>query len=516
MKRFIKTVLPAIALLFLVQACYKDKGNYDLVDYNQILSIASTGSVSVIMGDTFRVNPTIKWKYPERDTLAYDYEWRQIDSVVYNKRNLAYTPDKPGYIMIYLYVTEKATGIVTRYAMQIQVISAYKAGWLLLTNKGGKSGLTYIRRDSKRDANNAIYYEYKYFPDIFEQRFPGQELGDQPAKLVTKVWPDYSLDEVLVLQGNSSVYLSGDDLSKKITLRSEFPNQIFPNSSKPVGYADGGPMNFILGDDGNIYTKKNAKTMGGLHDGLFLNVAMYFEGGGANITQMVETEFDNNSIVYVYDDLKKRFVGLYVNTGSGDSHGGKMFLSNTSTPPAGWVDLNNLTGYTMKYCSDYAYGAGYMNILKNNTTGEYLYQTYSLSMQFTSIGVYDQKQEVFAGSAYVSDNTVYYRIRNSSYLFFGEGSKLYYYDINTKKITLYHDFGAGKVIKITTDANSGELGVALDNGTFAVCSLKNDVLGNPNPGSVGILFKVNNVGNIVDLNWKWGSYFDYVFKRYPQ
>lgn len=500
----------------LLPSCYKDEGNYDLVDYNKILSIKSPPmSALTILGDTFRLKPIIQWKYPERDTLAFEYEWRQIDSVISNQRDLAYTPDIPGYVNIYLYMKEKATGIVARFSMQLQVVSAYKAGWLLLTENGGQSGLSYVRRDTKRDANNVVYYEYKSYPDIYSKLFPETPLGNNPVRILTKNFPDYTIDQVLVVQGNETVFLSGDDFSKKIALVSEFPGRAFPNNAKPVDYADGTSSNFTLLDDGKVYWKRNEKLMGGIHDGLFMDVPVYFEGGGATISRFIDIGIDYSQFVYLYDNLKKRFIGLYTTTGSNDFIGGKMFLQEGSTPPPGWVSLNNQTGYTLQYCSDYANGAGFMNIIKNNNTGQYLYQTYKLQMQYTFIEVSNQTQEVFAGNGIVSDNTVYHRIRNSSYLFFGEGSKLYFYDINTKRITLYTDFGAGNIVQITTDANSGELGVALNNGNFYICSLKNDVLGHVNPGSVGILYHVANLGNIVDLQWKWGSYYEYVFRRYP-
>jgi hypothetical protein len=514
MKQHMRPFLLGISLLGLLQACYKDKGNYDLVDYNAITSITATTS-SVILGDTLRIRPIIKWKYPNRDTLAFEYEWRQVDSVVSRERNLAFAPNVGGYVMFFLYVKEKATGIVSRFAVQVQIISGYKAGWLLLTNQGGKSGLSYIRRDAKKDANNVTYYEYKYFPDVYAKAFPDLPLGDNPMKLATRAFPDYSLDEVLVMQGSGSVYLNGDNFAKRIRLASEFPTQQFPHGAQPIDYVDGGPANWLLMNDGNVYWKRNQKIMGGIHDGNFLDVPLYFEGGGAKITRFIEASYDQSGFVYIYDDLKKRFVGLFTTTGSTDYNGNKMFLTNATTPPAGWVELNNMTGFTMLYSSDHSNGVYYMNIIKNNSTGQYLLQNYRLTMAYSSVDVSEHQQEVFAGGPYITDNTVFYRIRNSSYLFFGEGSKLYFYDINTKKVTLYHDFGSGIISKITSDANSGELGVALTSGGFHVLSLKNDVLGNPNPGSVGMLFSVPNVGVVVDLTWKWGSYFDYVFRRYP-
>jgi hypothetical protein len=516
MKQYIQALLVGAVIMGLLPACYKDKGNYDLIEYNKILSINAPTTGTVILGDTLRLNPIIKWQYPDRDTMAFEYEWRQVDSVVSTSRNLAYPPDISGYFNIFLYIKEKATGIVTRYAQQIQAQSAYKAGWLLLTNEGGKSGLTFIRRDAKKDANNQTYYVYKEYPNIYENLFPNDPLGDEPVKLATKVFPDYSLDEVVVLQGNSTLYLNGDNFSKKISMRNEFPGRAFPNNAKVVDYVDGFMANFALANDGKMYWKRNLKNMGGLHDGFFLDEPIYFENGGAYISQIIDGTVDLSNFVYVYDSQNKRLMGVYTSGGGNDFMGRKMFLNNATPPPAGWVDLNNLTGYTLTYSSDHGNGTSYMNILKNDGTGQYIYQNYSLTNVFTAIDVSNQQQEVFAGSAFVNDNTAWFRIRNSSYLFFGTGSKLYFYDVNTKKVTLYHDFGSGDIVKMTTDAVEGELGVAFSNGQFVIVSLKNEVLGNANPGSVGILYQSPFTAPIVDLAWKWGSYFEYVFKRYPQ
>jgi hypothetical protein len=516
MKLHIKAWLFVIGIVCLLQACYKDKGHYDLVEYNKILKITGASTATVILGDTLKISPAIKWQYPDRDTMGFEYEWRQIDSVVSTSRNLAYKPNISGYFNIYLYVTEKATGIVTRFSQQIQAQSAYKAGWLLLTNDGGRTGISFIRRDAKKDANNQTYYVYNYLPDIYDQLYPGVPLGEEPIKLATRVFPDYTLDEIVVLQGNSTVYLDGDNFRRKISMQNEFPGQVFPGNVKMIDYVDGYSANFVLADNGKMYWKSNPRSMGGLHDGYFFDEPIYFENGGAHITQIIDASVDLSSFVYVYDNQNKRFMGLFTSNGGNDYMGSKLFLNNSTTPPVGWVDLNNQAGHSLKYSADYANAAYYMNIIKNDATGQYLYQTYRLANLWSSIDVSEQKQEVFAGSAFVNDNTVYYRVRNSSYLFFGTGSKLYFYDINTKKVALYHDFGTGNIVKLTADANEGELGVALSNGKMVICSLKNEVLGDANPGATGILFQTPARKPIVDLAWKWGSYYDYVFKRYPQ
>ena len=506
-----------LCTILLATACYKDKGNYDIIEYSKINNITHPSVPPVIQGDTLKLKPAFTWEHPEKDTTgnAFEFEWRQLDSVVSHERNLAYVPDITGYIMIYLHVKEKATGIVTRFVIQVQVISSYKAGWLLLSNDQGKSVISFVRRDAKRDNNNQLYYEYKYFPDIYNQLHPDAPLGNNPLKFASKAFPDYTADEVMLFQGNATTYLSGSDLSKVIDLRNEFNGNVFPNNAVPVDYVDGGPVNFTLLSDGNIYWKRNSVTMGGIHQGKFMSVPVYFEGGGAHISRIIDVSIDYTYFLYLYDDLHKRFLGLFTTTGDDSFLGGKLYVANGSTPPAGFVDLNNQSGYALIYCSDYANGAYFMNIIKNETSGQYLLQNYRLTRIGTVLEANEHQQEVFAGNGIVTDNTVYHRIRNSSYLFFGEGSKLYFYDVNTKQVKLYHDFGSGTIKAITTDAPGGELGVALDNGVFAICSLKTEILGSANPGATGILFSQQQVGDIVDLSWKWGSYYEYVFRRYP-
>lgn len=516
MKQFMKIFMPVILLTILSQACFKDKGNYELVPYNKILSMnAPVPTPLVVFGDTLKVPPIIKWRYPEKDTLGFEYEWRQVDSIVSKERNLAYTPTAFGYVMLYCYVKEKATGIAFRFGMQMQVVSPYKAGFLFLTNNQGKSGLSFVRRDPKKDANGVTTYEYKYLPDVYAGLYPDAPLGDNPQKLITRAFPTDGTDEVLVLQGNTPVFLNGQNLSKKINMQSDFQGQTFPEGSHPVDYIDGGSANFMLGNNGNMYWKRNSNRIGEIHLGVFQSVPIYFEGGGAHFSQIIEASYERMEFMYLFDDLHKRFLGLYTTTGSNGYIGGKMYLQHVPSLPSTFADLNNLTGYSVKYCGDYDNGTNYMNILKKEATGEFLYQTYKLENRYSYIAVSNHRQEVFAGNGLVSDNTVYHRIRNSTYLFFGEGSKLYFYDVNTKLVKLYHDFGAGRITKIVADANSGELGIAMDNGRFTIVSTKTNVLGEPAPGLTGILYTVPNMGTIVDFTWKWGGWFEYDARRYP-
>lgn len=510
-----------IAAVLLLCSCYKDKGNYSYIDYNGILTTNAFANVrpnpvSVVLGDTIRIHPAFTWKYETDDTLNFSYEWDQLDSMIYDKRDLVYSPKTTGAFGLNLYVTDNKTQIKYRFQINCSVNSPYKGGWLMLTDNGGASSLDFIRRDKSTDPNNPTAYNFVRYQDVYSKLYPEDHLGTDPLKLVTEAYPDYNFDQVVVLQGGGgSVFLSGDDFSKIINLKSEFPGQAIPGGASPVDYVDAGTSNEELMDDGNLYWKQNTTFMGGIHTGQFFTVPYYFSGG-AHISKIIDNLLDNSSFIYMYDDLNSRFIAVYASPNSMNSYlGTKLDLVDNSAPPAGFVSLNNQKGYKFIYASQYANASYFMDIIKNNATGQYLYQTYQTTMQYTSLGISGQTQEVFAGNGLVTDKTIYKRIGNSSYLFFGEGSQLYFYDVNTKKVTRYADFGSGNITQLETDATSSELGVALDNGSFYIVSLDNTNLGTADPSAKGILYQATGLGKIVDMKWKWGSYYNHLFGQYP-
>jgi hypothetical protein len=80
---------------------------------------------------------------------------------------------------------------------------------------------------------------------------------------------------------------------------------------------------------------------------------------------------------------------------------------------------------------------------------------------------------------------------------------------------LYTDFGGARITHLMQDADGTRIGVALDNGEFHLFdALSPTVLADPDPGSVGFLHKVTGLGNIKNLTWKYGGYYNLVFGRY--
>ena len=512
------------ASICLLMACYEDKGNYDLVDYNQIEKMALVSSLSkssITLGDTLKLVMDFTWKYPDRDTsdAAFEFVWKLTWSgdTISRERDLIYVPDECGTFSYYLFVTEKATGVVSRYSAYVTVKSPYLIGWMIGSMKDGKPTINYIRRDSWKDDDNKTHYYWSDFPDLYSDLQPASPLPDPELLSVTAYTIDGSEDEVVVIQeGGHAIVLNGDDLGKVLELRDEFQGAAYPAGFEPMAFCRGGYCDFAIGQDGNIYWRRNQNSSAMHHEAYFMDIPVYFPGGGSRISKVFDVNTYKSECILLHDELNNRLVGCYTSYSSGNSYlGAKLDIINTNDPNT-FMDLLNLGDNKLIYCGDHTDGKNFVTIVKNANTGEYMYQSFAFSGNVNTRTVIDATQEVFAGNHLVSDNTVYWRLRTSGYLYFGEGSKLYFYDVNTKAVKEYTDFGDGaRITHILQDADCTSVGVALNDGRFYICdAIDPEILGAANPGETGILHRVHGLGDIKSVSWKSGGYYNLVFERY--
>ncbi len=512
MKSNIRIILLLIGVLF--AACYEDKGNYDLVDYNRIVKITQNNALSkysITLGDTVRIVPVITWKYPDRDTItAFEFTWktRWDGDTISKERVLEYIPQECGTFNVYLYVLEKETGVISRNSWQVKVNTPYLEGWLIASNINEQPSLSYIRRDSWKDDENKTHYFWTDFVNLYATLHSDASLGSEKMIGMSSYTVDSYDDELIVFQeGGKATVLNGLDFGKSLNVSSEFPNGVYPAGFIPKDFKRGGACDFILGEAGELYWRRNLNLSKMYHEVAFMDVPIYFPKG-AKISHFFDIDVYRANFILMYDELYKRFLACYTSYNSGNSYlGGKIDIINTYDPSE-FANILDLNGYKVIYCGDHTNGKNYVNILKEENTGKYLYQAFQFSGSMTNLTVVNATQEEFVGGNLISENTVFWRLRSSSYLYFGEGSKLYFYDVNTKQVKLYTDFGEGRITHLMEDGDGTRLGVCLDNGTFFLCeAISAEVLSANNPGEVGILHKVTGLGEIVSLAWKWGGYY---------
>ncbi len=410
-------------------------------------------------------------------------------------------------------MTDQKTGIVAHAShTAIEVQSPYKVGWLILSEKDNRTSLSYIRRDSWQDEDKKTHYEWVAYPDIYADLYPGNALGTGPIKL-ENVMTGGEEDEVMVVQRTGGCYyLSGADFQKVAALHEEFPGAAYPAGVEPVDVRNGGWHDFVLSAGGEVYWRRNvgSETQ---HVSAFIDIPLYFEGAqdGGKITKLFDLDTKACGAVLMYDEGNSRIVGRITSFNSNSDSGPLNFIYTPDEPDV--VKFYDLTGYKVLYLGDYGDGSGLMAMLKEESTGKYLYQNMEMD-SWIDFNIMNCTQEVFAGSDVISDNTVYFRIRNSSYLFMGEGNRLYFYDVNTKRVKLFTSYTTGNIVEILQDADAGGIGVALDDGNFYIYKLSTEVLADDNPGEKGLLFSVSGLGKIVDVEWKWGGSYNWAFGRY--
>ncbi len=514
MKSKILIILLLIGAVFV--GCYDDKGNYNLLDNNQIKEATlntALSNTSVYLGDTMRLVVDLQFKYPDRDTLTgFEYVWKENwnGDTIGTSRNLKYVPNESKTHAFYLYIREKKTDIVTRFSFSASASSPYSSGWLIASERDGKACLTFIRRDTRQGE-----YYWTDFVDIYGQLHPNAPLSSNKLISVSTYPVSYAADEIIVFQeGGESVILKGTDFSKMMDLKYEFQGSEFPSGFEPVSFARGGYCDYLLGKDGEVYWRSNLEGLTLSHTTLFMDVPLYFPGG-SDIAYFVDSRVRDSELLMMFDQKKNRLVGCATSfQSSGLWNGSVIDITNTYKPDE-FVDIRDMEGYKLLYCGDYTDGKSFVNILKEESTGNYLYQNFKLEGYIASKTLTNGQQEVFAGSEFITDNTVFFRLRRSSYLYFGEGSKLYFYDVNTKRVKLYTDFGSGRITKILQDAEGSRVGVTLDDGNFYLCEATAvSVLGADDPGSVGILHHLSGLGDIKNMVWKWGNMSAMTGNRY--
>lgn len=511
MKRQI-TLLTGIILCIYTLSCYRDKGNYDYLDYNKIekISLHKSSKTQGILGDTIKLIPTFSYRYGNRDTNIFNYEWRIRDSVISKERNLIYVPREIRHQeSTVLYITDKYTGITIPFRTHFTITSPYKTGWMILSEKSGESILSYVRKEHKNGENR--YADYK---DIYKTLYPGRSLGNNPKKLCYIITSS-SEDEILLLQEpEQCVYLSGKDFSRFIYLKDEFPGKKYPQGFIPKDFLDGAQCSYLLGENGEIYWKISPAFYGNLHLVYFIPIPLYHKGG-LRIDHYPDVRVYGANMSQMYDILNNRILAFYTsfNSGGGYKFGANVEFINNDIPD-NTADINDLKNYKLVYM-----GGGYPKytlILKDKNANSYLYHTYKVKGQTSALNlrITEHYQEIFAGNSLISENTKFLQLRRSNYMFIGEKNKLYFYDGNTKRIKLYHDFGLGNIVKIAADAPEQEIGVAMDNGRIYICSTDIKFLSADRPGEYGICHEVEGLGRIVDLIWKYGGFYPYIFNTY--
>lgn len=143
----IKHIIGILVIVLLCSRCYEDKGNYDYKNTNvpTVLNISYNQQFNLTVGDEIHIQPEII--YEKGNIPEVEYEWVINDEVVSKEKDL-WIPKyngRSGYLKASLNIIDKATQIKFFNPFRLVVASKYEAGFLILSEKDGKSQLSFIR-----------------------------------------------------------------------------------------------------------------------------------------------------------------------------------------------------------------------------------------------------------------------------------------------------------------------------------------------------------------------------------
>lgn len=490
-----KIAIFSIFTLFAFSSCLEDKGNYDLVDLENV-TITSFVKGNATIGEPYIIKPVLDYKEASEDDFEYFWyanrsDYKTSDTLSYEK-DLSYVFTKSGWYIGVFQIKNKKTGGITSKVFTFDVYSQYQKGWLVLSDKNGVSTLSYARVNS----DNIID---KTFTDIYGTIYAPDKLGAPPITLGRHY--SNQADQILVVQdgGSGTVELDGTSFEKVITTDKEFVDGIYPSGFSPLKAEYGERIEVIIGKDGRAYTRIRTNRI--FQSTRYSTTSL----GNARITQThYRPALD---FILLYDEQNNRILGIQ---DLPQSYTGKILYAKMDPQGGnedGFTDLANMgNGTKLIYTGSYSSGSidYFIQILKKED--KYRIQKFRLRSETAvqSLYVIEGTEADFKGNGLVSDQTQYF-LTGGLYLFFGEGNRLYYYDFNLNQIKTYASF-SGNVTTLESNSSKDQIGVGLDNGEFYVFDVTNEVLASGTPST---LHKVENLGKIVDIQFKYGNYSDF-------
>ena len=504
-----------ITFLFLVTFnfiwCYDDKGNYEYKQVNDIEISFPDYNFEQVIGETFKLYPKFTYKYKDTANLNLSYKWAIGERVIGENRQLVWQVDTNEQVEIALYVTNIDDNMVYMGSTIVRPTSIYTwyNSYLVLSEKNGKSILSFVRYDEKEDASGETIYDEFDRPVLVNQVYEDiyynenkDELGSKPLFIqehIAKIFP--SEGHVIVFQegGQGSVDLDGTSMKKDILLVESFSKGSYPADFHPTNAEMMTYTHLIENHDGKIYSKiKESYKL--FQSGYYIHTPLMFENKEirAHIINSVlandkpytllhsigTTENPENRLLLVHD-LQYSFTDVNVS--------GKVVA--LPEPTKGWPEnfrpLTDLGNCQVINISQYNTGntkkPGYTMFLKNSD-GSYQYQAFELEREYSGEKLsYPKKtiagkeQEMLISFPITSpiplEECVFCNIasRQNEYIFIAYGKDIYFLDRTSPENGIRHYYTCkANVVDMDGREHYGEqLFVGLDNGGVLLLNSNN-------------------------------------------
>lgn len=491
------------------------------------ISIAGDDNIQFPVGKISEYQPNIQWV--SSDSNNYTFLWTLNGrEELSTEKTLRYTFTETGVVYLTFQMTDKTTKVTYGQDFKATISSEFFLGWLILSDKEGRSALDFIHMDT-----------YELYPDIYHSMYPNDPLGSDPFRLETHHIS--KTDQILIMQrgGDGCVELDGSTFKKVIRTEEEFYGEKYPeeeNGFQPIRVActHKGPE-LLLTSNGNIYdriTEKAATVSTATFQSAFYSTVPFQHVAGQ--TKFTYFTFPASlNFQLMFDDLNKRWLAYY---------------NTTTIPRAIPVFTKGYTDTAYPDVFDFCNGmdddvqlvyAETYNESSNNgwlfniflKAGIYYLNTAKLTLATSTykITVTTPTQREFAATYEIDEKTKFHLMQGTTtaftadpHLFFNIGKKVYFYHYGDDKSYFYKDFAAesdaptGDLVTIVQKGDATQLGFAFSDGHFYICDTDKTTLtairqNNLDPTQANAITTkhFSGLGNIVHAAFKYGKATNY-------
>lgn len=498
MKNMITKILSAGLVVSLVSGCIKDKGNYEYNYGNAVTIRYATYSYTAFLKDTIKVYPVRTWSNPN-DTTEFEHAWFINGKQVSDEPILKYVGQELGQFSAYYYMKDKRSGIRFPAASQVNlnVTSPYGAGWGILYEKDGESELAHVR------VTGNDYFDYT---GLYKSFNDGESMGSDPVKI-----RDYYVTGgrgMYVLQngGQGPIELDANTLKKKLVAKNVF-TQGPPTDFKPVDIGFFPTTDFMVNHDGNVYARvlpQNALP----YAIPWVSTPLYITGG-LKVGDIWDTWTTMSGWGILYEKTGNRLLRLrtYVPNMGNPAIAIDTFPVPEVPYPANYSSLQRMGNWQYVWGGTFNDGWNFMDgalILRSPDDNNLYWQTF----EFNSDGVFPKitpgTRIPFQGNSVVTAQSKFTAVKPRDYLFFTGGSnnnELWYYDTRTGAPVVKYVTTPSKITVITAHDNGNSIAVGLEDGTFIVYDISNQVIVD---GVSKELHRLTGLGKVVDIIVKGG------------
>lgn len=519
-------IIPSIAVACgLLSSCINDNSKEADIPLAGI-TIASDNTISRYVGEVSTYSPSIEWSGEQPSDYTFAWYLNGGEDAICDTQDLTYTFKEVGTSYVTLLMTNKENGLQYGQRFAVTVTSPYSKGWLILSDNSGESSLGFVDPTS-----------FRAYTDIYRSTY-GDALGRGPRNLEESC--NQHNDQITVLQeSDGGVTLDGSTFAKVVTLNGEFIGGEYPAEAGGftpafLKYTHRG-KDFIASSNGLLYSRNNFYTAFSssfkFQNAMFSTESEVSVGGGykavyvADYTKWYCTAF--------WDDIRKAWLCQYCFTISSNPtvpvpYAAASYAFTGDGPDLYGGSISDISVLYGQFHNENSRDTDFLTMFK--TGGKYYlsfahwyYNTTRNDVTYTK-----NNQVEFAPQLNITDDTPFYAPRryhndfdSDMHLFFGIGTKLYFYHYETGEYYLYRDLSldgaSGNIVEMAEDNDGHQLGVVTSDGYLDVCDINRSTLTSIRQRNIDVSAKDNGLvlgtasgfpGTAVDLIYKRGEAYN--------